>query len=236
MMPPTSIDGTDITGATIDGTEVEEITVDGDTVFTAQVQFPLVIDDFEDGNFNGWSGDTASYAVEPAFSDMVGNNMLRGSRDRPGAQNIQSFPGDGLQYYPQKGDTIRFRMALESLSTSIVEFGYSPADWSVFMRGTSSAGDAFVRTNDANPDVIFASNLNELDVLEMTFHWKTNGDIEIVEVKNVTQNDFTAFNVNVPSSSTSNDKGIRLRAARNSGANNVDTFWDQFEIIDSTTR
>jgi outer membrane protein assembly factor BamB len=35
MMPPTSIDGTDITGATIDGTDVQEITVDGDTVFSA---------------------------------------------------------------------------------------------------------------------------------------------------------------------------------------------------------
>jgi len=34
-MIPTSIDGTDITGATIDGTDVTEITVDGDTVFTA---------------------------------------------------------------------------------------------------------------------------------------------------------------------------------------------------------
>jgi len=33
MIPPTSIDGTDITGATIDGTDVQEITVDGDTVF-----------------------------------------------------------------------------------------------------------------------------------------------------------------------------------------------------------
>jgi len=33
--PPTSIDGTDITGATIDGTDVTEITVDGDTVFAA---------------------------------------------------------------------------------------------------------------------------------------------------------------------------------------------------------
>jgi hypothetical protein len=33
--PPTSIDGTDITGATIDGQEVQEITVDGNTVFTA---------------------------------------------------------------------------------------------------------------------------------------------------------------------------------------------------------
>jgi hypothetical protein len=35
MMPPTEIDGTDITGATIDGTDVTEITVDGQTVFSA---------------------------------------------------------------------------------------------------------------------------------------------------------------------------------------------------------
>jgi len=34
--PPTSIDGTDITGATIDGQEVQEITIDGQTVFTAE--------------------------------------------------------------------------------------------------------------------------------------------------------------------------------------------------------
>jgi len=40
MIPPTSIDGTDITGATIDGTDVQEITVDGQTVFTAGPQLP----------------------------------------------------------------------------------------------------------------------------------------------------------------------------------------------------
>jgi len=34
-MIPTSIDGTDITGATIDGNDVQEITVDGQTVFSA---------------------------------------------------------------------------------------------------------------------------------------------------------------------------------------------------------
>jgi len=34
-MIPTSIDGTDITGATIDGQDVQEITVDGQTVFTS---------------------------------------------------------------------------------------------------------------------------------------------------------------------------------------------------------
>jgi len=40
MIPPTSIDGTDITGATIDGTDVQEITVDGQTVFTAGPDIP----------------------------------------------------------------------------------------------------------------------------------------------------------------------------------------------------
>jgi hypothetical protein len=38
--PPTSIDGTDITGATIDGQQVQEITIDGQTVFTAAPEIP----------------------------------------------------------------------------------------------------------------------------------------------------------------------------------------------------
>jgi len=42
MIPPTSIDGTDITGATIDGTDVQEITVDGDVVFQSIVISNLV--------------------------------------------------------------------------------------------------------------------------------------------------------------------------------------------------
>jgi hypothetical protein len=41
MTPPTSIDGTDITGATIDGQDIEEITVDGDVVFSAGGSFDI---------------------------------------------------------------------------------------------------------------------------------------------------------------------------------------------------
>jgi hypothetical protein len=51
MIPPTSIDGTDITGATIDGTDVQEITVDGDTVFTAG---PGLNDLVAPGNLIAW--------------------------------------------------------------------------------------------------------------------------------------------------------------------------------------
>jgi len=75
-MPPTSIDGTDITGATIDGTDVQEITVDGQTVFTAgfsppdsadiinhypfDVYGPTQSSNFADQGPNGFDLDTGS--------------------------------------------------------------------------------------------------------------------------------------------------------------------------------
>jgi len=102
-MIPTSIDGTDITGATIDGTDVQEITVDGDVVFsavsvpaTADLVFHLdasqesfsnnqttnTITDFSGLN-NNLSGDTVVYKTNqinglPAFEfdvDTLSNNM-----------------------------------------------------------------------------------------------------------------------------------------------------------------
>jgi len=60
MSPPTSIDGTDITGATIDGQDVQEITVDGDVVFSAG---PKAI--------GHWPGDEGSGSV---LADNIGNN------------------------------------------------------------------------------------------------------------------------------------------------------------------
>jgi len=60
MIPPTSIDGTDITGATIDGTDVTEITVDGDVVFS-----PSLV---EDGDFlyvHGEGGNFRYDAITP---------------------------------------------------------------------------------------------------------------------------------------------------------------------------
>jgi len=64
-MPPTSIDGTDITGATIDGTDVQEITVDGQTVFTA-VDIP------QSGLLHSWPISNQSWPI----SDTVGSNDI----------------------------------------------------------------------------------------------------------------------------------------------------------------
>jgi len=66
--PPTSIDGTDITGATIDGQEVQEITVDGQTVFTSVL----------DAVTNRWLYDEGSGNI---LNDSVGSTNL--SLDAP---------------------------------------------------------------------------------------------------------------------------------------------------------
>jgi len=102
MIPPTSIDGTDITGATIDGQDVEEITVDGQTVFTAGV--PGLIDNFEDGNFNEYTGQTSSYSI-------INSGNLEGSRFLKyvsSGNDDEIFSSSGLDNYPQLGDTFQF--------------------------------------------------------------------------------------------------------------------------------
>jgi len=103
-MIPTSIDGTDITGATIDGTDVQEITVDGQTVFTAG---PPVIDDFESGGISAYSGDTSDYSVTSS-NPIGGSNTLVGT-----TQNKYIFSQSGLANYPSAGDKFSFKVKID---------------------------------------------------------------------------------------------------------------------------
>jgi len=72
-MIPTSIDGTDITGATIDGTDVTEITVDGDTVFSAWPGASLVnpVHRYVAANENLADGDPFT-----SFTDIIAGDDL----------------------------------------------------------------------------------------------------------------------------------------------------------------
>jgi len=73
-MIPTSIDGTDITGATIDGTDVTEITVDGQTVFTAGPNLPVAYSNlvawypFDSAEYGGSNADDVTALFNPAQS------------------------------------------------------------------------------------------------------------------------------------------------------------------------
>jgi hypothetical protein len=79
--PPTSIDGTDITGATIDGQDVAEITIDGQTVFTSGIQFPDSQDiyaRYAADNIVASNGDPIS-----TWTDLSGNNRDLTAGDPP---------------------------------------------------------------------------------------------------------------------------------------------------------
>jgi len=143
MIPPTSIDGTDITGATIDGTDVQEITVDGDVVFSASPQinnFPVAysnliawypFDSAEYGGSNaddvtaiqGGSGDNTAY-------DATVNGATYQSTD--GVTDINAGANSGAYDFDGSNDTIDFP-----------DFGLSTnVDWSINFWDAFNSDDA----------------------------------------------------------------------------------------------
>ena len=93
-MIPTSIDGTDITGATIDGTDVQEITVDGQTVFTAGPPVPQPDLHY---TFSETSGSTVA--------DVTGNGntgIVNGSTNL----NVTGEIGSGVEFPGVSGSNI----------------------------------------------------------------------------------------------------------------------------------
>jgi len=128
-MIPTSIDGTDITGATIDGTDVTEITVDGDTVFTAgpagafditQVTFDTDIpaQDFFPTDI-AWNNDGSRLYEVGIFNDQIFqytvstpfeiSSAVHSSGDSINTQDINPFGiawnDDGSRLYEVGGET-----------------------------------------------------------------------------------------------------------------------------------
>jgi len=109
MIPPTSIDGTDITGATIDGTDVTEITVDGQTVFTSALTFN---DAIENDDLSMFQGDTFDY--DTVTSKVFDGNRSLSVNNSTGNSNLVNdidsmmFSDAGLDRYPVAGDTFEF--------------------------------------------------------------------------------------------------------------------------------
>jgi len=84
MIPPTSIDGTDITGATIDGTDVQEITVDGDVVFSAE-QLPVAYSNltawypFDAAEYGGANADDVTAIIGGSGDDTAYDGTVNGA-------------------------------------------------------------------------------------------------------------------------------------------------------------
>jgi len=105
MIPPTSIDGTDITGATIDGTDVQEITVDGDVVFSAAPPIPSSVIshwEFEDEGTTSTAVDSESnndlsIVGGPTYStdSAVGNHAMEFTGGTNSGDRLEVSNSDG---------------------------------------------------------------------------------------------------------------------------------------------
>jgi len=116
MMPPTSIDGTDITGATIDGTDVQEITVDGDTVFSAE-SLPVAYSNlvawypFDSSFYGGSNGDdvTALFNSGQSGDSTAYDGTVNGPtyQSSAGASDINAGANSGAFEFEGSNDFIR---------------------------------------------------------------------------------------------------------------------------------
>ena len=122
-MAPTSIDGTEITGATIDGQDVSEITVDGETVFTAipdsgvlRYRFEQnLIDDF--GTNNGTDNTSAGYRTLSAEGSFA--------KSYDGVDDFITYPNLNVTS-PSTSWTVAIFVILDSIPSSADAFIWHP--------------------------------------------------------------------------------------------------------------
>jgi hypothetical protein len=99
-----------------DGTEIAEVrTGAGDVVFSGGAIPDSVVDNFEDNDLTEYT-DTSDFSI-------VSTDVLEGSHSLsidspPGTRGMYSLSGDGLDYYPQKGD--KFSVLLKDPSAQNV--------------------------------------------------------------------------------------------------------------------
>jgi len=214
MMPPTSIDGTDITGATIDGTDVQEITVDGQTVFTAESP---VIDDFESGNLNAYTN-TSNFSV-------TSNTVIQGSfsleLNNPNNNfDMYSEPGDGLANYPEKGQKFSLLFFDSNETNPAFLFGVDGPNQNGYgLFHLPNFGDTgFFRIDGGNFTELFRTStfVNNSEWYEYEVQWHDGSgslpdntlEVSIFEIDSNLNRTNQIFNTSVVDSTYPTNKGI----------------------------
>jgi len=193
MIPPTSIDGTDITGATIDGTDVTEITVDGDEVFSA---FALR-EDFEHNNLAGeYQGDLSLYSITSTTVD-AGNFALEATGTESATESIVRTTTNSFNRF---GEKIEYRFAYDSNNgiggLAFVEDGNaagSSLSGYVF-RHSDPKGQEIIRFDNGNFNRLLQDSIipNSTNYVDASVEFFQNDDITFtIDGNSITVNDNT---------------------------------------------
>jgi len=183
MIPPTSIDGTDITGASIDGTDVQEITVDGQTVFSAQT-LPVAYSNliawypFDSATYGGSNADDVTAIIGGSGDDTAFDGTVNGASyqssggvtDINGGANSGSFSFNGSSHielvpFPtvdlDAPNTVMFWAKIDNINnrTIIMAFGNDTSiDPGYFMDYVGSDYRLFLRMDQGGGGGITAPN------------------------------------------------------------------------------
>jgi len=161
--PPTSIDGTDITGATIDGQEVQEITVDGQTVFTAGPA---------PGNFQYDSQDL----------NLANNDAVNTWPETSGNDTLSNGTATTFDTGTMNDDSVNSQGGLiESTSSGLQNLLFNQTDITVsfsFVFTTVNDNQRFMGFNDGTTRFLFISQDNtngQIGALRLDFNPNSGG-------------------------------------------------------------
>jgi len=259
-MPPTSIDGTDITGATIDGTDVQEITVDGQTVFSAAVDIlDSVVDNFEDAQADPAGVYETGQTLDDYYSGFDGASLVSVSGDHvrqtntvfAGAQALEmnsggastgivSHSGDGLNRYFQQGETLEARVYHNGTSTTLgraafIYFGVPSNDsprTNGFRAEAKAGDDSTIRLGKFS-----GGSFSELDSVniappnEQWTRWEIEWALNDTITFTVEEDDGTQVDSLSVTESDSNIDGDGIGLSENVGNTSESILIDEIEVI-----
>jgi len=164
-MPPTSIDGTDITGATIDGTDVQEITVDGQTVFTSAPQinnFPVAYSNliawypFDSATYGGSNADDVTAILGGSGDNTAFDGTVNGAtyQSSGGVTDINAGANSGNFDFDGSNDFIELPFITAQDSNFTAGIWANIADLSTQRNFFTITPDWHVHSTDTSPPEI----------------------------------------------------------------------------------
>jgi len=155
MIPPTSIDGTDITGATIDGTDVQEITVDGQTVFTAapQINLPVAYSNlvawypFDSATYGGSNTDDVTAILGGSGDDTAYDGTVNGATYQSSGGRTDINAGASSGYYEFTADNDEIIIPHEHQTSNFT--------YTMWIRNVNGGTDNLFGNRDGSNDTNF---------------------------------------------------------------------------------
>jgi len=158
-MIPTSIDGTDITGATIDGTDVQEITVDGDVVFSGgPSNLPLAYSNlvawypFDSATYGGSNADDVTAIIGGSGDDTAYDGTVNGAsyQSSNGVTDINAGANSGAYDFDGSNDAIAITNPMDNFNEITFCFWIEPdgqTDSAPFIFSDNNVAEAHIKDN-----------------------------------------------------------------------------------------